>query len=211
MTPDLPGHNSVEMNGSGPYTTDDFVTAILDPVKDRGLQDLIMVGHGLSAPYVLHAASMLDTPPRRVVLLAGVVPDQGKSALDSLPQTTRLMFKIMGRKPTGAGKKEIKLAKPVIDHIYCNGMTNFDSVLASGWYRTIPSSMLSTRQQLGSLSFNFPITYVPLWRDRLVPSALQRRMAQKLPGVEIERELDACHEVTLERPDQVAQALLKHA
>ena len=211
VTPDLPGHNSVEMNGSGPYTADDFIKAILDPVKDRELRDLIMVGHGLSAGYVLHAASMLETPPRRVILLAGLVPDHGKSVLDSLPQATRMMFKIMSRKPTGASKKEIKLARPVIDNIYCNGMTKFDSVLASGWYRTIPSAMLSARQQLGDLNFNFPISYVPLWRDRLVPSPLQQRMAQKLPRVEIERELDACHEVILERPEQVAEVLLKHA
>lgn len=211
VMPDLPGHNAQEMNGAGPYTADDFINAIVDPVNKLGLKDLIMVGPGLSAPYVLHAASLLETPPRRVILLAGVVPDQGKSTLDSLPQATRLMFKIMARKPTGAGKKEVKLAKPVIDHIYCNGMTPFDSVLASGWYRTIPLVMLSARQQLGNLQFNFPISYVPLWRDRLVPSGLQRRMAQKLPRVEMERELDACHEVILERPEQVAEILLKHA
>ncbi len=209
--PDLPGHGSEETNGAGPYTADDFIKAILDPVKDLGLRDLIMVGHGLSAPYVLRAAAMLETPPRRVILLAGVVPDQGKSTLDTLPRAARMMFKIMSRKPTGARKKDIKLAKAVIDHVYCNGMTTFDSILASGWYRTIPSIMLSARHQLGSLNFDFPISYVPLWRDRLVPSPLQRRMAEKLPHVEIEKELDACHEAALERPAQVAEALLKHA
>ena len=53
-----------------------------------------------------------------------------------------------------------------------------------------------------------PVTYVILSRNGLIPPELQRRMSHRLDGVDIGPELDACNEVMIERPEEVANILV---
>ena len=197
---------------SGPSVyPNDFVSAITDEVASEDLHDLILVGHGISAPLLLHAASELEVAPRRIVLFAGAIPDDGKCALDMLPSLNKLGFKIISRRRSGRAKAQIKLPKAVIDNVYCNGMDPGDVTQIVGRFAPFSPQMFKTKLHLSALSINCPITYVPLWRDKLLPPALQHRMASRFPGVDIARELDSSHEVLIERPRQVADILLNYA
>jgi pimeloyl-ACP methyl ester carboxylesterase len=207
---ELPTH--VARPGQDPVepSLEDYAASLAAEVQSKGLRDLIMVGHGMAAPLVLHAAAKLAEPPRRVVLLAGVLPREGKSLLDTLPRVHRMGFSITARLSRLA-RKEVKLPKMVITRVYCGGMDPFDMIQVIGRFSSLPMQFFRSRVFLDGLAPSYPISYISLWRDALLPSHLQKRMAERLGGVELAGELDACHEVMIERPRQVADLLIKYA
>jgi len=117
----------------------------------------------------------------------------------------------MSRRLNGRPKAQIKLPKTVVDNIYCNGMDSGDVTQIVGRFVPFSPQMFKTKLHLSALTTNCPITYVPLWRDKLFPPALQHHMASRFPGVDMARELDSSHEVLIERPRQVAEILLNYA
>ena len=188
---------------------DDFVSAVTSEVGSQGLRDVVIVGHGVAAPILLQAAAKMQDPPRRIVLFAGLIPDEGKRAVDMLPRLNRLGFKLTA-KLNGIARKEFRLPKAVIPHIYCNGMDPFEVIQIVGRFVPPPLQLFQARVYLDDVMGTCPVTYVPLWRDKLLPSQLQRRMAKRLGGVEMAGELDSCHEVMIEHPKQVADILLRY-
>ena len=207
---DLPGHNPQTKQDTSSLVIDDFVSAVAGEVRSQGLHDVIMVGHGVAAPILLQVAASMEEPPRRIVLFAGIVPDEGKSALDMLPRLNRLGFKTTAFASRSL-KKDFKLPKPVVTNVYCNGMDPFDVIQIVGRFGPLPPQLLQAKFYLNQQARTCPVTYVPLWRDRLLPSELQRRMAERLRSAEIVGELDSCHEVMIERPNQVADIILRYA
>ena len=207
---DLPGHGLRAGEDTSNLTRDDFVSAVVNEVRASSLHNVVLVGHGLSAPIVLEAATRLEEPPRRVVLLAGVVPYEGKAPLDMLPRMSRLGLKAMLRFGRLA-KRDVRLPKAVITNVYCNGMDPFDVIQIVGRFVPLPVQLLRSAGLPNDVAQSFPVTYVPLWRDRIAPSELQRRMAERIGRVEIAPELDSCHEVMVERPSQIADILLSYA
>lgn len=219
---DLPGHGHqgdhdprhilaapFQLGGTG-ATLEDCASAVAGLVQSHGLHDLIIAAHGMAAPVVLKAAQMLDEPPKRIVLFAGLIPAEGKTPLDMLPRLHRQGFKMMSRL-NGISRREFRLPKAVITQVYCNGMDPFDVIQIVGRFSSLPLPLFNTRTRIGDLAPNCPVSYVPLWRDRLIPPHLQRSMAARLAGAELGRELDSCHEVMIERPKQVADILAGYA
>ena len=207
---DLPGHGSRIAENTPGLTLEHFVGEVVSEIQSRGLHDLILACQGLAAPIVLQAAAKLDEPPRRIVLFAGIIPQEGKSSLDTLPRRSRLGFRMMVALSRVA-KRDVRLPKAVITNFYCNDMDSFDVVQILGRFGPLPLELLRTRVYLGELVRNLPVTYVPLWRDRLIPTNLQQAMAARLGAIEIAPELDSCHQATIERPKQVADILLRYA
>ena len=188
-----------------------YVDAVVEEARFRDMHDVLLVGHGAAAPVVLHAATKLPEPPRRVVLLAGVIPNEGKSVLDTFPRVHRMGFKISARMSRLPPRKEFRLPKTIIDHVYCRGMDPFDVIQFVGRFSPLPMQFFRSRVYLNDLRPPCPVTYVSLWRDALLPPSLQRRMAERLDWVEMGAEVDSCHEVMMERPQQVADILLQYA
>ena len=206
---DLPGHGPGARQDTSSLTLDDFVAAVTDEVRSQGLHDLVMAGHGVTASILLQAAAKLEEPPKRIVLFAGIIPDEGKNALAMLSRLNRLGFKTMARSNV-IGKKELRLPKAVITNVYCNGMDPFDVIQIVGRFSPLPLQLFQTRASVNNFGRTCPVTYVPLWRDRLFPPEMQRQAAERLGGVDILAELDSCHEVMIERPKQVADILLRY-
>jgi pimeloyl-ACP methyl ester carboxylesterase len=210
ITVDLP--REITQPGDDPTEPllDDYVNTVTGVVQTEGLGDVLLVGHGASAPVVLHAAAKLDQPPSRVVLLAGLLPSEGKSVLDTLPILHRMGLKASARMSRLA-RREFRLPKTIIDHVYCRGMDPFDVIQFAGWFTPLPMRFFRSRVYLNDVARPCPVTYVPLWRDALVPLSLQQKMASRLDDIEMGAELDSCHEVMLERPGELADLLLKYA
>ena len=188
---------------------DEWVEAVSDAVNSRGLRDLVLVGHGVATPVVLQAVAQLETPPKRVVFLAGVVPKEGKSPLSVFPRSVRLGFRLLNLL-NGVARKDMRLPKAFVTHYLCNGMDPFDVIQIMGLFTSLPVGLLRSRVSLDTFTDHFPVTYVVLWRDRLLSPELQRTMAERLGKVEVV-ELNSCHQVTIERPKEVAELLLKYA
>ena len=207
---DLPGHGSRAEEDTSTLTYDDFAAAVAQEVETNHLRDVILAGHGIAAPILLQAAAKLEKAPIRIVLFAGVLPYDGKSPLEMLPATTKLIFQLM-TKLSRIKDGKAKIPKFLISNFYSNDLDTFDAVQIVGRFTPIPVQLLNTKVDLGKSVGDLQVTYVPLWRDRLLPLDKQRWMADRLRGVEIVEELDSCHEVMIERPDRAAEILARYA
>jgi pimeloyl-ACP methyl ester carboxylesterase len=206
---DLPGHGTDANGDTSAVQMEECVQAIVRAVERQELRDVVLVGHGFAAAPVLQAVAELPAPPKRVVLIAGIVPGQGKSMLSELSMSSRSAFKVLSLFNSLAGK-DVKLPKGVISQYLCNGVDTMEVVQTVGFFGALPTRVLRSGVNLGDLSLPCPVTYIVLSRDRVIPPDAQRRMAQRIPNVEL-MEFDSCHQVTLYRPKELADTLASFA
>ena len=198
-TLDLPGHGADSGGDTAQVRMEECVQAITRAVERKGLKDLVMVGHGFAGSLIIQAASQLPEPPKRLVLVAGSVPQNQRNMLGVFPRRTRTAFTLLNGLP-----------KAVIGSILCNGMGPMEVVEVLGSFGPLPTRVLKTKVQSEDSALPCPVTYVELTRDKLLPFEVQERMAQRLPGAEI-LPLDSCHQVMLENPREMADLLLRYA
>ena len=92
---DLPGHGADADGDTAEVRLEECVHAIIRAVEREGLRDLVMVAHGFAGGLVLQAVSQIPQPPKRLVLVAGIVPVSQRSMLSSMPQLTRGRYRIL--------------------------------------------------------------------------------------------------------------------
>ena len=202
----LPGHGADERGDTGDVRLEECLNAITGTVERLGLRDLVLVGHGLGGLLALQAAAQLPSPPRRVVLIAGLVPVHRKSILSLYPGQVRRHFS----SPLKLGRLlgwEHRLGPSFIARQLCNGMEPRDIHQSLGFYGPLPTQMLESRVALPLSTGLCPVSYLVLDRDRLTPPRLQLAMASRIPGVEVAH-LDSCHQAQLHIPRQLADTLL---
>ena len=157
VSPDLPYHPTAGL--------DAWVTSVTEAISSHGLRDLVLVAHGVSAPVALQVAVQLETPPKRVVLLAGVLPKDGKSPLSTLP----LPFRLALKNPLARGNT--KIPKALITYYLCNNMDPMDIIQIVGRFMPVPAALL--RSRLSVSSFCCPVLRY-LRRPLERPTALTR-------------------------------------
>jgi pimeloyl-ACP methyl ester carboxylesterase len=205
---DLPGHGADSDGDTSTVLLDECVQSIVRTVERQGLQDVVLVGHGFAGWLILQAAGLFPSPPKRLVLIAGIVPDRGKSMIDELPLRSRLGFQGINTLGSLLGR-DIKVPSGFIHRYLCNGMNPMAVVESIGYFGPLPVGVLKTKTQaLGELTI--PITYAVLTEDRVLPVETQRRMAARIPGAEV-IELESCHQVSLCQPRELAEILLGFA
>ena len=208
-TLDLPGHGADAGGDTAQVRMEECVHAIARTVEREGLKDLVMVGHGFAGSLIIQAVSQLPEPPKRLVLVAGIVPPNQKNMLGVLPRRTRTVFTLLDGL-SKLSRQDLKFPKSVVASILCNGMGPMEVVEVLGFFGPLPTRVLKTKVPLGVSALPCPVTYVELTRDRMLPPNAQHRMARRLPGVEIVR-LDSCHQVMLQNPKEMAGMLLSFA
>ena len=206
---DLPGHGADAGGDTAEVRPEECVHSILRAVEREGLRDLVMVGHGAVGGLVLRAAGELGQPPKRVVLVAGIVPDAQESILSALPSRVRGRFRLLSLL-SKLFRQELKLPPSVIQNCLCNGMQPMDVVHSLGFFGLLPTRVLTDRMMMDAAGLSCPVTYVVLGQDRLVPVETQERMAARIPGAETVF-LDSCHQAMLSRPRELADILLQYA
>ena len=105
---------------------------------------------------------------------------------------------------------DLRLPRPVINRYLCNGVEQKEIVQSVGFYGPLATRTLKTRVQREDLETPSPVTYVVLTQDRILPPPIQRRMAERIPDVELV-ELDACHQAPLYQARGIADLLLSYA
>jgi pimeloyl-ACP methyl ester carboxylesterase len=206
---DLPSHGADAGGDTAGVLPEECVQAIVRAVERQDMHDLVLVGHGFSAPLVLKASAQLRVPPRRVVLVAGIVPGGGSNMISVLSPNIRFCFNLSAG-ITGILGKELRLPRPLINRYLCNGVEPQEIVQSVGLYGPLATRTLKTRVQQEELETPSPVTYVLLTQDRILPPPIQRRMAERIPNVELV-ELEACHQAPLYQPKEIADLLLSYA
>ena len=208
-TLDLPGHGADAGGDTAQVRMEECVHAIARTVEREGLRDLVMVGHGFAGSLIIQAVSQLPEPPKRLVLVAGIVPANQKHMLGALPRRTRVVFSLLDVL-SKLSRQDLKFPKSVVASALCNGMGPMEVVEVLGFFGSLPTRVLKTKVSLEDQALPCPVTYVELTRDRVLPSNAQQRMAQRIPGAEIVQ-LDSCHQAMLQNPKEMADMLLTFA
>ena len=205
---DLPGHGADASGDTSVVRVEDCVQSIVGTVEREGLTDVVMVGHGFSAGLVLRAASELAAPPKRVVLVAGIVPPQQTPLISACARGVRFSYRL-GCFFNAMSRRELKLARPAIDAYLCNDMDVMEVAQMLGFFCPLPIRLLNSRIALDD-SLPSPLTYVVLTKDRLIGSDVQKRTAERLSSQDTV-EIEACHQVMWEKPEELAEALMRYA
>jgi len=206
---DLPGHGTDAEGDTAAVRLEECVQSINRAVEREGLKDLVLVGHGSSGSLVLQAAAELPQPPKRIVLIAGVVPAQQRSLISAYSQRVRMGYRIFSFL-SSLSRQEFKLPGHAINSYLCNTMDTMDVVQSLGFFGPLPTRVLKSRVSLGENGLPSPLTYVVLAQDKMITPEAQRQTAERF-GSEETIEIEACHQVMLEKPEELAEVLLRYA
>jgi pimeloyl-ACP methyl ester carboxylesterase len=206
---DLPGHGADADGDTAVVRLEECVHAIVRAVDREELKNVVLVGHGFAGGLLLQAAAAMPKPPKRLVLVAAIVPVSQRSMLSALPRRVRAGFRLLAGL-SKLSRQSFKFPRLVIGRFMCNGMDPMEIIHSLGFFGPLPNRVLKTRLDLGGGPPPCPVTYVLLTQDKVVPPEVQERMAQRLPGAEIVS-VDSCHQVTLFRPRELADILLRYA
>ena len=206
---DLPGHGADADGDTAEVRLEECVHAITRAVERENLKDLVLVGHGFAGALVLQAVSQLPQPPKRLILIAGIVPVNQRSMLSTLPRSTRGAFRLM-LLLSRLSRRELRMPPSLIGRVLCNGMEPMEVVRALGFFGALPTRVLTARLSLEDGPPPCPVTYIVLTEDKLVPRESQERMARRIPNADVVP-VDSCHQVTLYKPKELAEILLAYA
>ena len=202
----LPGHGSDEEGDTAEVRMEECIQAVIRAVERRAMNDLVLVGHGVGGMIAAQVAPQLPQPPKRLMLVAGVVPEKNRSALAQYPVPVRKHFS--GKfNPARLVGRDVRLSRSVIARYLCNGMEVAEITRALGFFGPLPARMLETEVDLPLSELPCPVSYLILDRDRLLPPTQQVAMARMIPQVEM-LHLDSCHQVPLHKPLEMGKLLL---
>ena len=135
---DLPGHGADAGGDTSGVRLDDCVEAITRTVEREGLKDLVLVGHGFGGSLVFQAAQLLPQPPKRVVLVGGIVPAGQRSLISVCSRPIRTGFGLLSFL-SALSRREVKVPRPVIDRYLCNTMDPMEIVQMIGFMGALPT------------------------------------------------------------------------
>ncbi len=202
----LPGHGSDEEGDTAEVRLDECTQAIVRAVERRGMRDLVLVGHGVGGMIALQAVSQLSIQPKRLVLVAGVVPEPSKSALSQIPISLKKNFSARFN-PGKFWGKEVRFSRAFVTRYLCNGMDTRDITQALGFFGPLPTLALETKVEPSASDIPCPVSYVILDQDKLLPPTLQISMARQIPEIELIH-LDSCHQASLQKPVEMGKLLV---
>ena len=203
---DLPGQGSDAHVDAGLVDIAEGVQAIANVIEREGFSDYVIAGHGLGGTVALQAASELPAAPKRIVLLAGIVPPNRGAPASAYPFPVRSainMCKLMG---TLTGR-DIQVPKSMVSGYVCRGLDPMQRVETVGHLGPLPLKMLTQSVTLNLDALPCPVTYIVLRDDRLISPSQQRAMAARIPNATV-TELDAAHQAATQKPRELAELLL---
>ena len=206
---DLPGHGADAGGDTSGVRLEECVQAITRTAEREQLKDLVLVGHGFSGSLVVQAASEMTVPPKRVVLVAGIVPAPQRPLLSACPARTRTAFRLFSML-SSLSRQEFKLPSSAINRFLCNGMDSMEVVQLLGFFGPLPTRVLKSRLPMETSELPCPVTYVMLTQDKVFSPDAQARVAERFEGVETV-EIESCHQVMAQHPQELAEVLLRYA
>ena len=203
---DLPGQGSDAADDAGLVDISEAVRTIVNVVDQEGFSDYVIAGHGLGGTIALQAATELPTPPKRVVLLAGIVPANRGTPVSAYPLLARCAISLCRRLGSLIGR-DIQVPRALVSGYMCRGLDPMQRVETVGHLGPLPLRMLTESVTLNLDGLSCPVTYVVLGDDRLISPSQQRAMAARIPGATV-TELHAAHQAATQKPRELAELLL---
>ncbi len=177
---------------------EDYIQDVVRAIEERGLRDVVLVGHSNAGTIIPQAATRVRDRLKRLVFVSAAIPPEGK--------TIQQVFADLKYSPSRPGAPMEQNYR----RMFCNDM---DEQSAQWLMRQItpePAKALAEPVSRPGFPTNLPLTYVLLKRDEALTPAVQRVMAANLNIHDIP-ELDAGHDAMVSYPNKLAQVLLRYA
>ena len=206
---DLPGHGPDVAGDTAAVRLEECVAVIARAIEEEQLRDVVLVGHGISCGIVLEAAGQLATPPKRVALVGAAVPDGSRPLISGCASGVRSGYRMFSML-SALARKEFRIPRPAIQKYLCNTMDAMEIVQILGFFGPLPTRVLGSRLSAGAAEPPSPVSSIVLTEDKLVSPDAQRRTAERFNSEET-LEIEACHMALWQKPEAVAEALLRYA
>ena len=205
MAVDLPGRAGVP-GDLATLTIAQCVDSVADQVERAGLGEVVVVAHslgGLIAPGVV--ARLGADRVVRLVLLAAVIPPEGRSDLDLIAPPVRWLIARMLR-PGVPRRPPSRLAAR---SSFCNGMSREQRELVLSQLVPEAPGLFHETVTRVDLPAGVPRGWILTLRDRANPPHKQRACIAHLGGVDEVIELDTCHDAMVSEPAELAGILAR--
>ena len=201
---DLPGRGHTP-GDLATATIADWVDSVLADIEREGLGDVVIVGHsmaGVTVPGVV--AKLGSARVREMVLVAAFVPPQGQAIVDTLGGPLAWF----ARRGT-TSRKPAKVPRLAARYAFCNGMSPQQREFALS--RLYPESARIPGEPVdrSAVPIDVPRTWILTTRDRALSNKSQQASIAALGGVEDVIPIDACHDVMISHPQELAAILVE--
>jgi pimeloyl-ACP methyl ester carboxylesterase len=200
---DLPGRGATQ-GDLATLTIAQCVDSVVQQIETAGLRDVVLVGHsmaGLTVPGV--AARLGADRVHRLVMVACCVPRQGQSIVDTLAGP----FRVMAARAARTRKPAKPMPRLMADLMFSNGMTPAQRRFVHDQLCAEASTITAEPVDRSDLPAEIPRTWVLPLRDRSLRPKQQRTYMANLGGVTDLVEIDACHDVMVSHPEELAAVL----
>lgn len=186
----------------------DSVQAIARSADDNRLSQPIIVAHDIASSLAIKAASIMDSRPKRIVMLGGVIPNNGKSMISCMPPWFRYPVELISRIHP-LSRDGVKMPKKIVDDIICSGLSAAEVIEVVGLFQRLPHKLLKEPTYINYDNIVCPLSYIVLSEDRLISVPAQQEMARRLGFIEID-EIDSCHAAMLHKPKELSEMIAKY-
>lgn len=183
----------------------EWADSVVADVNDAGLRDIVIAGHsmaGVTVPYVV--AKLGSSRVREMVMVAAFVPPQGQAIVDTLGGPLA-RFARRGAK----GGKPMKVPTAAARYAFCNGMTAEQRKFALSRLYKESIRIVTEPVDRSGLPDDVHRSWVLTTRDRALSVRSQRDCIAALGGVQTVIRIDACHDVMISNPRELAALLVQ--
>jgi pimeloyl-ACP methyl ester carboxylesterase len=193
-------------------TVGDFADSLLRDVDAAGLERFVLAGHSMGGLTISEVAQRRPDRVAHLVYVSCMVPPEGKSAIEALPEELREMTRqAVDEASRGGGNPVGGLDEQTIRFMFCNDMDEEQTRFVLEHAGTEVAVVLAEPTSRVGIPSDLPKTFVKLLRDQSLTSAQQDVLVENLrdsPGGDVDVvTIDAGHDVMISRPKELADVL----
>jgi pimeloyl-ACP methyl ester carboxylesterase len=193
-------------------TVGEFADSVLRDVDAAGIERFVLVGHSMGGLTISEIAGRVPDRIEHLVYVSCMVPPEGASAIDALPEDLRDMTRNAVEEARRGGANPIGgLDEETTRLMFCNDMDEEQARYVLDRTGTEASVVLAEPVSRAGIPAELPKTFVKLLRDQSLPPDHQDVLVQNLrdsPGGDVSVvSIDAGHDVMISRPKELADVL----
>jgi pimeloyl-ACP methyl ester carboxylesterase len=193
-------------------TIGDFADSVLRDADTAGIERFVLVGHSMGGLTISQVAGRVPDRIEHLVYVSCMVPPEGASAIEALPEDLRDMTRDAVVEARRGGANPIGgLDEDTTRSMFCSDMDEEQTQYVLDRTGTEAAVVLAERVSRAGIPADLPKTFVKLLRDQSLPPDHQDVLAQNLrdsPGGEVDVvTIDAGHDAMISRPKELADVL----
>jgi pimeloyl-ACP methyl ester carboxylesterase len=193
-------------------TVGDFADSVLRDIDAAGHERFVLVGHSMGGLTVSEIAGREPDRVEHLVYVSCMVPPEGRSAIEALPDDLRAMTRQAVEEARRGGENPIGgLDEETARYMFCNDMEEERTRFVLERLGTEAAVVLAEPVSRAGIPRDTPKTFVKLLDDQSLAPEQQDTLIQNLrdcPGGDVDViTINAGHMVMISRPKELADVL----